>query len=202
MIDRRHLLLALGSASTVGLDITSVMAQTAAAGTIADMQGNATARRGNEQRTLGMGQQVYVSERLQTAANSKLQAQLGPATKLFMGENTRVMIDNHLVRRGGAIHLGQGAVLFERSAPDPKPAVTIRSPYALLAVRGTTVFAGPSNGVFGVFVVTGEVEVRNGAGSVRLGPGQGTDIARPGAKPSSAAVWGDARINAAMRSVR
>jgi len=106
------------------------------------------------------------------------------------------------VRRGGAIHLGQGAVLFERSAPDPKPAVTIRSPYALLAVRGTTVFAGPSNGVFGVFVVTGEVEVRNGAGSVRLGPGQGTDIARPGAKPSSAAVWGDARINAAMRSVR
>ena len=46
----------------------------------------------------------------------------------------------------------QAAPPIVTRAPDPKPEVTIRSPYALLAVRGTTVFAGPSNGVFGVFV--------------------------------------------------
>lgn len=202
MIDRRRMLLRLGTVPLVGLHATSLSAQTNAAGTIANMQGIATARRGGEQRTLGMGQQLFVSERIQTGGGSRLQARLGPATQLYMGENTRVMIDNHLVQRGGTIHLGQGAVLFERNAPDPKPEVAIRSPYALLAVRGTTVFAGPSNGVFGVFVVTGEVEVRNAAGSVRLGPGEGTNIARPGAKPTAAAVWGDARINDAMRDVR
>ncbi len=202
MIDRRHMLLGFGAAAIAGCKSLDAWAQSAAAGTVAGMQGNATARRGGEQRSLGMGQQIFVSERIQTAASSRLQARLGPATQLYMGENTRVMIDNHLVQRGGTIHLGEGAVMFERSPPDPKPEVTIRSPYALLAVRGTTVFAGPSNGVFGVFVVLGEVDVSNGAGSVRLRAGEGTNIATPGARPTPAAVWGDARINDAMRAVR
>ena len=119
-----------------------------------------------------------------------------------MGERTRIMIDNHLVQRGGTIHLGAGAMLFERKEPDPKPAVTIRSPFAHLAVRGTTVFAGPSTGVFGIFVAEGEVVVTAAGASVMLRRGEGTNIARRGAKPTSAVAWGDARIQAALRSVR
>ena len=207
MFERRQLLLGFAATMMPGSQTFEAMAQSAdagaeAVGTVANLQGSAIARRSSNQRNLNSGQQVFVNERLQTAASSRLHARLGPATQLFMGENTRVTIDNHLVRRGGTIHLGEGAVMFERKDPDPKPNVTIQSPYAQLAVRGTTVFAGPSNGVFGVFVVLGEVHVSNAGGSVTLRTGEGTNIATPGAKPTSAAIWGDARIIDAMRAVR
>ena len=43
----------------------------------------------------------------------------------------------------------------------PKTAgpINIRSPFGLISVRGTRLFAGPSKGVFGVFVVNGAVTV-------------------------------------------
>jgi hypothetical protein len=214
MIDRRHILFAgLGSfvvpaflidASAQGARPSPVAAtsQAEAAGNVAAVKGDVTARAAGQTRQLQNGQQVYVRERVQTAAQSRLHAALGPATNLYMGENTRIMIDRHLVKRGGTIHLAAGAVLFDRKDPDPKPAVTIRSPYAMLAVRGTKVFAGPSNGVFGVFVEEGLVVVRNANGVVTLRPGEGTNIAKPGARPTPAAQWGRARIEAALRSVQ
>ena len=207
MLDRRHMLIGAGAALLPAFDIAEAIAQaaagnSAAVGTVASLTGAATARRGGEPRTLGSGQQLFAGERLQTGGGSKLQAKLGEATQLFMGENTRVTIDGHLVQRGGTIHLGAGALMFERKEPDPKPNVVIQSPFALLAVRGTAVFAGPSNGVFGVFVAEGEVTVRNAGGSVTLRRGEGSNIARPGARPTAAAVWGQPRIDAALRSVR
>lgn len=203
MLDRRELVLA---AAGVMILPASAWAQQLAAveavGSVASVKGEANARRAGQARQLQAGQDLFVNERLQTAAQSRLQAALGPATNLFMGENTRITIDRHLVRRGGTIHLAQGGILFARKSPDPKPAVTISSPYAMLAVRGTTVFAGPSNGVFGIFVEEGLVVVRNKAGVVTLRPGEGTDIAKPGRAPTPAARWGQARINAALASVR
>ncbi len=203
MLDRREILRGM-SLGGLGFIVVPAFAQTeaGAVGTVADVEGSATARKGGEPRVLGAGQHVFAGERLQTGGDSKLRAALGAATQLFMGANTRVTIDGNLVQRGGIIKLGSGALMFERRDPDPKPEVAIHSPYARLAVRGTSVFAGPSNGVFGVFVSHGEVVVTNAGGSVTLRPGEGTNIARPGAKPTPAAAWGDARINDAMRSVR
>jgi hypothetical protein len=52
----------------------------------------------------------------------------------------------------------------------------VRSPYGLMAVRGTTFFAGPSNDVFGVFVARGVVAVTGGGRTVVLRLGLGTNI--------------------------
>lgn len=200
MIDRRDFLLAAPALMLA----PEAFAQPApeAAGNIASMRGEARAQRRGSMRLLQSGQQVFVGERLQTAVDSRLHAALGPATNLYMGENTGVMIDRHLVKRGGVIHLATGGLLFDRKTPDPKPPVVIRSPYASIAVRGTTIFAGPSNGVFGVFVETGLAIVRTAHGDVTLRAGDGTNIARPGGAPINAVKWGAARIAAAMRSVR
>lgn len=203
MLDRREILLAgAGALFAPSAGLAQKAAAPEAVGSVASIKGEANARRAGQARTLQPGEALFVNERLQTASASRLQAALGPATNLLMGENTHIMIDRHLVRRGGTIHLAQGGILFARKAPDPKPAVTISSPYAMLAVRGTTVFAGPSNGVFGVFVEEGLVIVRNKGGTVTLRPGEGTDIARHGARPTPAARWGKARIDAALASVR
>ncbi len=173
-----------------------------AAGTIAGLRGSANALRRGRKLSLRLDGDVYVQDALSTQAASRLQVALGKTTRLFMGENTHVTIDDHILKRGGVINLSSGSLLFQRKPPDPKPAVSIRSPFAHLAVRGTTVFAGPSNGVFGVFVADGEVEVSAAGRSVILRPGQGTNIARPGDAPTAAVSWGKARIDAALASVR
>jgi hypothetical protein len=46
------------------------------------------------------------------------------------------------------------------------------------------------------------VVVAAGGGKVTLSAGQGTDIARPGARPTPARQWSPARIQAAYASVR
>lgn len=207
MIDRRNLLAGIGGAALpfvwTGCGFAQdQLAKGAPAGKVADVRGTVTGRRTGTTRPLSSGNEIFVGERLQTLEASRMLAELGPATKLYMGENTRLMIDRHLVQRGGTIHLASGALMFDRKQPDPKPPIVIQSPYAMIAVRGTTVFAGPSNGVFGILVLEGLVEVKNAGGSVTLRPGQGTNIAKPGARPTAPATWGEARINAALSSVR
>lgn len=203
MFDRRDLLAAFGACAAPLTFAIHAGAETAQpVGKVASVTGVANGRRGDANSVLKLGDDVFVGERLRTHEASRLRADLGAATRLFMGENTRVMIDRHLVRRGGAIHLAAGALLFDREAPDPKPPVVIRSPFALISVRGTTVFAGPSKGMFGVFVAKGEVIVHAGGDSVALRPGEGTNIVRPGARPTPVARWGAPRIDAALASVR
>ncbi|MBM3606959.1 MAG: FecR domain-containing protein [Alphaproteobacteria bacterium] len=204
MIDRRDFLAFGVAAASAPIAAAGAFAQTApqAAGSVASLRGEVRAQRRSEVRMLQSGQQVFVGERLQTSVESRLHAALGPATNLYMGENTGVMIDRHIVRRGGVIHLSTGGIVFDRKSPDPKPPVVIRSPYASIAVRGTTVFAGPSLGVFGVFVEDGLAIVKTTHGDVTLRAGEGTNIATPGGAPSRAIKWGAGRIAGAMRSVK
>ena len=203
MQDRRMFLLSLAATLTSQTAAPPAFAQTAeAVGRVAAVQGSASAQSAAQPRALQSGLQLFSGERVQTAAESRLHAELGTSTQLYLGERTQVRIDGNLVRRGGTIRLGSGAMMFDRSAPAPMPDVVIQSPFAMIAVRGTKVFAGPSNGVFGVFVERGEVSVRNAGGAVTLRAGQGTDIGKPGAKPTPAAAWSEPRIRAALASVR
>ncbi|HWL70748.1 MAG TPA: hypothetical protein VNS22_20545, partial [Geminicoccus sp.] len=106
-----------------------------------------------------------------------------------------------LASEAGNYELQAGPLLLEHDENGPGIGSTVQSPYALIAVRGTRFFAGPSNNVFGVFVATGRVSVQAAGQSVLLDPGEGTNIPRPGAPPSPAAPWGAARIQAALASV-
>jgi ferric-dicitrate binding protein FerR (iron transport regulator) len=80
--------------------------------------------------------------------------------------------------------------------------ISVRSPFALIAVRGTRFFAGPSPGVFGVFVARGRVRVTAAGKAVELTEGMGTNIAHPGAPPTDPAAWGAERIQQALASVQ
>jgi hypothetical protein len=57
--------------------------------------------------------------------------------------------------------------------------VTVTTPVAALAVRGTEFWTGPIDGHHGALLLKGKVRVSNKAGAVTLSePGQGTDIRR------------------------
>ena len=73
-----------------------------------------------------------------------------------------------LASEAGGFELQAGPLLLEHDENGPSIGSTVQSPYALIAVRGTRFFAGPSNDVFGVFVATGRVSVQAAGQSVLL----------------------------------
>jgi|SRR5215475_4572127 len=171
------------------------------AGAIEDVKGEGFAESGSARRVLQREAPVFIADRVGTGEASRLIIQLGRQTKVRLGSRARMTIDRYLVDAGGELTLESGPLLFDRPQGAPPAPVQIRSPFGLIAVRGTRFFAGPSNGVFGVFVERGRVAVTAAGRSVVLQAGQGTDIIRPGAPPSPVTNWGPARIGVALDSV-
>jgi len=185
-IDRRRLLQATSLLGIAGLP-AAALAQAAG-----------PAQRNEARRRLSADGPVFVGDRVETGDGARAGFRLGRATELRLGENARITIDRFIVDAGGTITLGAGALLVDKPPGSETGRIRVRSSYGLIAVRGTRFFAGPSNGVFGVFVVRGEVAVRAGGREVVLTSGEGTDIASRGAPPTPARAWGEARIRDAL----
>lgn len=171
------------------------------AGRVQEIKGEAFADASNQQRTLEKASSLFVGDRVGTGASSRLTMLIGEDTTIKLGEKAKLVIDQFLSTTGGEITLQSGPMLFDRPSGSRPVPVKIRSSYGLIAVRGTKFFAGPSNGVFGVFVDHGSVTVSGGGSEVVLQAGQGTNLDSPGAKPSPAVAWGSERIRGALDSV-
>jgi ferric-dicitrate binding protein FerR (iron transport regulator) len=171
------------------------------AGRVEEIKGEAFVDASNQHRALEKSSEVFVGDRVGTGASSRLTMLLGEDTTIKLGEKAQLVIDQFLSTTGGEISLQSGPMLFDRPSGSRPLPVKIRSSYGLIAVRGTKFFAGPSNGVFGVFVDHGTVAVSGGGSDVVLEAGQGTNLDSPGAKPSAATAWGAERIRAALASV-
>jgi ferric-dicitrate binding protein FerR (iron transport regulator) len=179
---------------------TPLWAQDSAAGKVESLRGLAFAVRTDARRSLQPAADVFVGDLVETDASSGVIMRLGKSTTVKLGSGARFRIDKFVIDAGGTLDLEQGALVIETHGPR-KESLRVRSPFGLIAVRGTIFFAGPSNGVFGVFVRRGAVRVTGAGKTVRLGAGLGTDIAKPGAAPTAPKAWGEARITAALASV-
>lgn len=145
---------------------------------------------------------VFEGDTVRTDRRSLAELMLVQSTQINLGPNSEITIDRFLADVGGQISLG-GAMVFDRPENLPPVDLTVRATFARLGVRGTRFFAGPSNGVYSVFVERGSVEVSglNGGLTRLLGPGDGVDFRRPGGRPGRVVKWGQARIDAAFASV-
>lgn len=199
-LDRRQCL--LGSLAATLVPASTAFAQSAPAGSVQALSGQAEAELQAAIRQLATAGNIFVGDRVSTGAGARARLVLGTATELRLGSEARIRIDRFLVNAGGVIVLESGAMAFDRDTAREKGAISVRSAYGLIAVRGTRFFAGPSNGVFGVFVERGSVAVTGGGRRVVVLPGKGTDIARPGDEPTTPKAWGKARIQAALAQVR
>ena len=171
------------------------------AGRVEEIKGEAFADASNQHRSLEKLSSVFVGDRVETGASSRLTMLLGVDTTIRLGERAHLMIDQFLSTTGGEISVQSGPMLFDRPSGSAPVPMKIKSPYGLIAIRGTKFFAGPSNGVFGVFVDHGTVVVSGGGSEVVLQAGEGTNLSGPGAKPTAAVKWGNERIQAAIASV-
>jgi ferric-dicitrate binding protein FerR (iron transport regulator) len=197
----RRALLAAAAIIAAALAATPVWAADPA-GQVQELKGEAFADAAQQHRVLAKASPVYVGDRISTGAASRLTMHLGADTTISLGEKTELVIDKFLPDTGGEISLESGPMLFDRPPGAKRIPMQIRSAYALIAVRGTQFFAGPSNGVFGVFVQSGTLEVSGAGQTVSLSAGQGTNLQSPGAAPTAPVNWGQPRIDAAYQSVR
>jgi hypothetical protein len=180
---------------------SSPEAQRSAAGKIESLHGDAFAEGVGSRRALQVAADVFVNDLIETEINSGLTMHLGKNTMVKLGALTKFRIDKFVVDAGGMLDLDQGALLIDRDDHAKNERLRVRSPFCLIAVRGTLFFAGPSNDVFGVFVGRGVVTVTGGGRTVTLRHGEGTDIVKAGAAPSEPKAWGAARVAAALASV-
>ena len=195
----RRLLLQAGLGLAAAAICAPALAQGAAAGRVADLTGDATAELRAALRALASQSPLFVGDRVATGDQTRARLLLGRATEVLLGERTRLSIDRFLMEAGGTVTLGTGAVLVDK--PPSSGSFRVRSPYGLIAVRGTRFFIGPTNGVFSVFVARGSVSVAAAGRRVTLEAGEGTDIPRRGAAPTPARQWGEPRIRAALAQV-
>src|SRR6478736_10334371 len=151
-----------------------------AAGAVETSRGDCYAEAAARRRALAPAAEVFIGDAVGTGAQSALGLRLGSVTRVKLGAETRLRIDRFLVDAGGVLVLDNGAMLYDHAPGNSAAEVTVRTPFGLVAVRGTRFFAGPSNGPFGVFVERGEVTVVGVNTAVVVTSGFGTDIARPG----------------------
>jgi hypothetical protein len=130
------------------------------------------------------GTPVHMNDRLRTGANARLQVTFRDNSVLTLGENANVVIDRFVYnpdKSTGKIALNstKGAFRFVGGNIEhlQNKSVTVSTPVAAMAVRGTDFWGGPIYGQYGVLLLRGKVDVSNRAGAVRLShPGWGTDI--------------------------
>lgn len=173
-----------------------------AAGEVEHVRNEALGFLDSQMRRLADHDPVFLSERVRTGGDARLELLLGRRTTLKLGENSEIKIDRYIADAGGEIELLNGAILFERTGKPASSGLRFESAYGLIAVRGTRFMAGPSKGAFGVFCDRGKVEVTAAGKTVALGPGQGTDLFFPGMAPTDPSQWGEPRVKALQAMFR
>jgi ferric-dicitrate binding protein FerR (iron transport regulator) len=199
-VDRRALLrAAIGVA--VFIPGASQAESAAKVGAVEDLRGQAFAVGQSERRELAAAAPLFINDLVGTGLNSRLTMRLGKDTTLRLGEQASLTLDRLLVNAGGEITLQSGPILFNRPAGKPPARIQIQTSFGLIAVRGTRFFAGPSAGVFGVFVERGSVAVSAAGTQVLVRAGQGTNIAKPGDPPTPPSPWKPERVRSALETV-
>lgn len=170
-------------------------------GSAVAIRGGVTRERQTQLETLVVGSDVMIEDRIRTGANGFADLKLSGKTHILLGSETEFLIDSFIASEGGTMELGTGRMVFNRPEGLPKFNLAVRTAFGLIGVRGTKFFCGPNRGVFAVFVEHGQVAVAAGGKEQLVGPGEGVEIAGPGARPSNFAVWAKARVDEAYASV-
>lgn len=196
----RRLFIAGTAVALTGIGIRATQAN-AVIGRAVEITGEVTRRQAERLEDLKAGASLMDRDFVKTGRESFAALELGDDTNLLLGSETELLIDTFIAGQGGTIELGTGQMVFDRPEGLAKIDFTVRTAFGMIGVRGTKFFAGPSRGAFAVFVEHGLVEVSGGGVTRQVGPGQGVDIAAPGAVPTEVAQWGEARIREAYASV-
>ena len=180
-----------------------------AIGTVSRIQGEASGTRNGATRALAPNSAVFLNETVATGETARLEVTFTDNTRLTLGEKAKLTLDSYVYDSAsgrGAIKFGLlGAFRFVSGQVSKLASaeVSVTTPVAIVGIRGTEFWGGPIDGqALGVFLIEGSVSVSNGAGQQILNlPGQGTNIAAPGAAPGPVTFWPPDKVGRAIATV-
>ncbi len=190
------------------LGVAQVSAQEAI-GAISRIQGEASGLRGSTAQALGPNVSVFPGEVISTGDGTRLEITFKDNTRLTISEKVRLTLDTYIFNRAAGVGrirfdvAGAFRFLSGRLSKLARADVGVTTPAANIGIRGTDFWAGPiDNQALGVFLVNGAVRVSNAAGAQVLNrPGQGTNIAAPGAAPGPVTFWPADKVSRALATV-
>jgi hypothetical protein len=146
-------------------------------GMVTRVENEATINSGGASSTAVVGTVLHLKDELRTGTAARLEVSFRDRTTLTLGENATVVIDRYVFDPDqsvgeASIEAAKGAIRFATGQMKSLSSkdISVSTPVAAVAVRGTDFWTGPSpfKGHYGVLVVVPEVLVRNGGGSVPL----------------------------------
>lgn len=177
-------------------------------GDVERLEREATATFEADTRQLAVEDDVFFQDLLETSEQARLAVALADGTQLTLGEKASLRIDEFVYTpESSTARVGlsvlEGAFQFVGGDAENKEdsEVEINTGVGTLGVRGTSVWGGRIDGSFGVLVLEGNVTVRNEAGEVNLGPGEGTMVDGMDSQPSAPKVWPEEKVQRAIDTV-
>ncbi len=178
-------------------------------GVIAKVENEAAIVVASAARPAYVGTPVHLKDELRTGENGRIKVVFRDDTELTLGEKASVVIDRYVYDPDGgtgeaALQTARGAFRFVtgRIKSLKQKSITVATPFANLAVRGTEFWGGPIDERYGVFLLAGEVVVSNAAGTVRLSqPGQGSSLTSANEPPGAPVTWPEAKVARAIATV-
>lgn len=188
-------------------------AEQVAAGYVTRLRGEVMLQVDAKPQALLLGHALHLGSRISTGANARLEARMKDGSVLTLGERTEFVIEQVTgatpETRGSSFSLLKGAFRAITGKPaDNQPASSwqVRTPVAVIGVRGTELWGGMNllgaGANMDVVMLEGKgVFVTNSSGQTDLPrAGVGTTVSGAAA-PSKMVKWGDRKLSAALQSV-
>jgi len=159
-----------------------------AAGQVERQKGVASRSAAGDTSDLAQGGRVFVGDEIRTGPGARLQIRFDDQSRLTLGENARITINEFVYAPGGGsrqlLAIVHGVFRFatgEIGKGTPRN-VAFKTPVATVGIRGTVFLGGeltvgmpPGQPHYGFQISEGAIEVTSPAGSVVLDePGEGT----------------------------
>jgi hypothetical protein len=180
-----------------------------AIGAVSRIQGQVSGTSGGVTEALDLKSSVFLNEVVSTGEAARLEVTFSDGTQLTLGELAKLTLDTFVFNpTAGSRTIKFGVIgafrfLSGQVAKLASSDVRVTTPVATIGIRGTEFWGGPiDDQALGVFLLEGAVSVSNAAGEQILSePGQGTNIAAPGAAPGPVTLWPQNKIDRALATV-
>lgn len=184
------------------------------AGYVTKVRGEVVAAAESGRLTLALGHALHQGYRLLTGADARLEARMKDGTVLTLGERTEFVIQQvtgaAVNSKSTRFELLKGAFRAVTTAPEASAKLDwqVRTPVAIIGVRGTEVWGGfnllgAGDRTLDVVMFEGKgVFVETPTGMVDLlKAGDGTTVVDVDASPAPLKPWGEKKLQAAIESV-